>query len=111
MDELKMNLEFARKKLLVDENPPQKQNKKVVKERANWLTLELETKKKEREMKEKEEKMNREYLLEKEKGERIEKKIYNIILEQKKSFEELMSYDMYLLILQNFKRLQKAVVE
>lgn len=48
-----MNLDLEKKKLVVEDKPVVKTKRKVIKQRANWLILEQEQKKKEQEMAEK----------------------------------------------------------
>ena len=74
-----MNLDLEKKKLIVEDKPVVKTKRKVIKQRANWLILEQEQKKKEQEMAEKQKMMEKQYLLQKEKGENIDNKIAGLI--------------------------------
>lgn len=53
IQQIDMNLDLEKKKLIVEDKPKVKAKRKVMKQRANWLILEQEQKKKEQEMAEK----------------------------------------------------------
>lgn len=60
MDEIDMNLDFARRRLVLEEKQAVKKQKVQVKERVNWLAMEQEAQRKEREMQMKQDKLRRE---------------------------------------------------
>ena len=77
-----LNLDYPRRKLMVEEKGEVIKQKTKVKTRANWFVLQEDARKKEQEMFKKKEKAEGEARFEKAKGELILKKIDGIISEQ-----------------------------
>jgi len=93
MDEIDMNLDFARRRLVLEEKQAVKKQKVQVKERVNWLAMEQEAQRKEREMQMKQDKLRREQEYERTKGQLIIKRIDGIISEQDLNLQ-LLKMDM-----------------